>query len=168
MESFSQIVEIYGRVVRIIVYGVSAIAGVALIVTVITVFVDVIGRYFGEGIKGSIDIVRLTSIVAMGGAIPYTTAVKGHIAVEFLFRRLNKPLRIVLDTIIRLLMLALFLCIVYFMSKHGIALYKSGEVTPTAQIPIFWVPFWMALCFGITALVKVYHIFRPGKELIKP
>ncbi len=168
MEWYTEIIEGYGKVVRFIVYVISAISGIALLITVITVFVDVVGRHFGEGIKGSIDIIRLTSVIAMGGAIPYTTAVKGHIAVEFLFRRLSKSIRIILDTIIRLLILALFISIIYFMLKYGIALYNSGEVTPTAQIPIFWVPFWMALCFGITALVKVYHIFRPGKELIKP
>lgn len=168
MEAYRQILDIYAKVLRHIVYGIVGISGTALVLTVAIVFIDVIGRYLGSGIKGSVDYIRLTSAVAMGGAIPYTTAVKGHIAVEFLYRRLGKNLKIIFDTIIRVLMFVLFLFIVYFMIIYGLKLYNSGEVTPTAQIPVFWVPWWMALCFAVTTLVKIYHIFNPGKELIKP
>lgn len=103
-----------------------------------------------------------------GGALPYTTAVKGHIAIEFLFRRISKVQKVIIDTISRLMMLTLFILIIYFMIKHGLSLYRSGEVTSTVQLPVYWVPFWLALSFAVTSLVKIYHILHPGKELIKP
>lgn len=166
--SISNLVEIYGKGVRVLVYLLGVISALALLFIVIVVVADVIGRFFGNGIRGSMDYIRLASAVVLGGALPYTTAVKGHIAIEFLFRRISKMMKIIIDTISRLLMLTLFVLIIIFMIKHGLSLYRSGEVTSTVQLPIYWVPFWLALSFAVTSLVKIYHILRPGKELIKP
>ena len=166
--NFSNLMEIYGRGVRILVYLLGIISAIALLFIVIVVMADVIGRFLGSGIRGSMDYVRLASAVVLGGSLPYTTAVKGHIAIEFLFRRISKVQKIIIDTISRLMMLTLFILIIYFMIKHGLSLYRSGEVTSTVQLPVYWVPFWLALSFTVTSLVKIYHILRPGKELISP
>jgi len=164
----SNLIEIYGKGVRILVYLLGIISAIALLFIVIIVMADVIGRFLGSGIRGSMDYVRLASAVVLGGALPYTTAVKGHIAIEFLFRRISKVQKVIIDTISRLMMLTLFILIIYFMIKHGLSLYRSGEVTSTVQLPVYWVPFWLALSFAVTSLVKIYHILHPGKELIKP
>ncbi len=166
--TFSSLIEGYGKGVRVLVYLMAFISALALLFIVGIVVVDVIGRFLGSGIQGSMDYIRLASAVVLGGALPYTTAVKGHIAIEFLFRRIRRTFKIVIDTISRLLMLTLFVLIIFFMIKHGLSLYHSGEVTSTVQLPVFWVPFWLALSFMVTSLVKIYHIFRPGKELIRP
>ncbi|HOK09864.1 MAG TPA: TRAP transporter small permease [Candidatus Hydrogenedens sp.] len=165
---WTRFVEGYGKGVRFIVYGMGAISACALLFIVAVVVIDVVGRIFGKGITGSFDFVRLLSTVVLGGALPYTTAVKGHIAIEFFFRRVGKKWRVFIDTISRLLMLILFISVIAVLIKHGFSLYASGEVTATVQLPIFWVPFWLALSFGVTSLVKIYHILQPGKELIKP
>ncbi|MGC8738050.1 MAG: TRAP transporter small permease [Candidatus Hydrogenedens sp.] len=166
--SISNLIEMYGKGVRILVYILGIISALALLFIVIVVMADVIGRFFGNGLRGSMDYIRLASAVVLGGALPYTTAVKGHIAIEFLFRRISRVLKVIIDTISRLMMLTLFILIIVFMIKHGLSLYRSGEVTSTVQLPVYWVPFWLALSFAVTSLVKIYHILRPGKELIKP
>lgn len=167
-DNISHVIEIYGKGVRFLVYLLGVISAFALLFIVGIIMVDVIGRFLGNGIRGSMDYIRLASAVVLGGALPYTTAVKGHIAIEFLFRRISKTMKIFIDTISRLLMLLLFTLIIFFMIKHGLSLYRSGEVTSTVQLPVYWVPFWLALSFAVTSLVKIYHILRPGKELIKP
>jgi len=166
--SISDVIEGYGKGVRILVYLLGFVSALALLFIVVVVMADVIGRIWGSGIRGGMDYIRLASAVVLGGALPYTTAVKGHIAIEFLFRRINKTMKIVIDTLSRLMMLVLFILIIVFMIKHGLSLYRSGEVTSTVQLPIFWVPYWLAISFLVTSLVKIYHILRPGKELIKP
>lgn len=166
--NISNYIEGYGKGVRVLVYLLGIISALALLFIVGVVMLDVMGRFLGKGVRGSMDYIRLASAVVLGGALPYTTAVKGHIAIEFLFRRIGKTLKIVIDTISRLLMLLLFILIIFFMIRYGVSLYRSGEVTSTVQLPVFWVPFWLALSFTVTSLVKIYHILRPGKELIKP
>lgn len=166
--NISYFIEIYGKGVRFLVYLLSGVSALALLFIVVVVMADVIGRIFGKGIQGSLDYIQLASAVVLGGALPYTTAVKGHIAIEFLFRRISRTMKIIVDTLSRLIMLSLFILIIIFMIKHGLSIYRSGEVTSTVQLPKFWVPFWMAISFAVTSLVKIYHILRPGKELIKP
>jgi len=161
-------IENYGKAIRALVYIMAALSAVSLLFIVVIVMADVIGRFLGSGIQGSTDYIRLAGAVVMGGALRYTTAVKGHIAVELIFRRIGKWGKLIVDTISRILMLCLFIFIVIYLVKYGQSLYRSGEVTPTVQLPIYWVPFWLAASFGVTSLVKIYHILRPGKELIKP
>lgn len=165
---FEKIIELYGNVVRFFVYCLAVISSLSLLFIVVIVIADVTGRALGHGIKGSVDYVRLASAIVLGGALPYTTAVKGHIAIEFLFLRLSRSKRVIIDSISRIIMFVLFVCIVVFMVRYGISLYRSGEVTSTVQIPIFWIPFWLAICFFVTSLIKIYHLLRPGRELIKP
>ncbi|HOV32484.1 MAG TPA: TRAP transporter small permease subunit [Candidatus Hydrogenedens sp.] len=165
---FVKWIENYGTGIRALVYIMAALSAVSLLFIVVIVMVDVIGRFLGSGIQGSADYVRLASAIVMGGALPYTTAVKGHIAVELIFRRIGKRGKIIVDTISRLLMLCLFILIIIYLIRYGESLHRSGEVTPTIQLPIYWVPFWLATSFGVTSLVKIYHILRPGRELIKP
>lgn len=165
---FIKWIENYGKGIRVLVYIMAALSAVSLLFIVAIVMLDVIGRFLGSGIQGSADYIRLAGAIVMGGALPYTTAVKGHIAVELIFRRIGKRGKIVIDTISRLLMLCLFVLIIIYLIRYGNSLHRSGEVTPTIQLPIYWVPFWLAISFGVTSLVKIYHILRPGKELIKP
>ncbi len=79
-------IENYGKAIRALVYIMAALSDVSLLFIVVIVMADVIGRFLGSGIQGSTDYIRLAGAVVMGGALPYTTAVKGHIAVELIFR----------------------------------------------------------------------------------
>ncbi len=54
-------------------------------------------------------------------------------------------------------------CVIY-----GMTLRDRGQVTPTLQLPEFWVPYILAASFGMVCLITLYHLFHPGKELIKP
>jgi hypothetical protein len=40
-------------------------------------------------------------------------------------------------------------------------------VTSTIEIPIFWVPWVMAVAFGVTVLVVVFHLLYPGRDMMK-
>ena len=38
----------------------------------------------------------------------------------------------------------------------------------TLQLPVFWVPYVMAFSCAVVVLVTLYHLFHPGKALLKP
>ena len=79
----------------------ASISGASLLAIIAVTGVDILLRRFNLAVHGAIDIVELLSALCISFALPYTTAVKGHIAVEFLFRRFNRPAKLVSDSITR-------------------------------------------------------------------
>ena len=98
----------------------------------------------------------------------YTTAVKGHLAVEFFYHRLGRRGRVAADTLIRLPILALFSGFTWQLMVYGARLRSSGEVSLTLQLPVFWIPYVMAFACAQVVLITFYHLFHPGSPLLKP
>ena len=153
---------------RRLVLLLAAVAGMGLLTMMLVTCVDVILRKLGHPVPGTYDIVKMAAAVTLACALPYTTAVKGHVAVEFFFHRLGRRGQVVTDTLIRLIIMALFSLFTWQFVHHGAALRKSGEVSMTLQLPVFWVPYVMAFACAVCVLVTLYHLFHPGKALLKP
>ena len=68
----------------------------------------------------------------------------------------------------RLLTVVLFLVLAWQSVVYGNALKRGGEVSMTLQIPVFWVPYILGISCVLVALVTLYHLYSPGKEMIKP
>lgn len=143
-------------------------AGVAVLVMMGVTVADVVLRAFNIGIVGAYDIVRVAGVVAIACGLPYVTAVKGHIAIEFFYQNLNRAGRIIVDTVFRLAALLLFGFLVYKSIDYGISLYASGEVMPTLRIPVFWIPFLISFNLLLVFVAIFYHLLKPGKEMVKP
>ena len=41
-------------------------------------------------------------------------------------------------------------------------------MSPTLELPVFWVPYLLAASCGLVVLIKVYHLFHPGRSLLEP
>jgi TRAP-type C4-dicarboxylate transport system permease small subunit len=125
-------------------------------------------RQAGPSLPGAYDIVKVLSAVMIACCLPYTTAVKGHVAVEFFFHMLSHRKRIAVDTVVRIVGIALFGCLAWYSCVYGAMLYRSGVVTDTLQIPLFWLPYILAFSCGVVTLIKVYNMLHPGRLLIEP
>lgn len=143
-------------------------SGVAVLVMILVTCLDVVIRAFGGALTGSYDIVRVAGAMAIAFALPYTTAVKGHVAVEFFFHKLNRPGRVVVDSICRVLVIGLFVVLAWQCVKYGNTLRRNGEVSLTLQLPLFWVPYVISAALSVTVLVKIHNLLHPGREMIKP
>jgi C4-dicarboxylate transporter DctQ subunit len=146
----------------------AAVAGLAIAAMIAVTCVDVVGRWFGRPLTGTYDIVELLGAIAVAGAIPYTTAWKGHVAVDFLVRKLPGRLGRAVDVLLHLITIPMFALLTWGFVQYGIDLKASGQVTLTLRWPIFWMSYWMALCSAVMLLVLVFELVRPGKELMKP
>ena len=158
----------YSRVLRGLVLALALAAGACVCLMMLITCADVLGRAFGRPLTGAYDVVSLLGVLAIACGLPYTTAVKGHVAVEFFFLKLPRRARIVVDTVNRLLVCALFVALCGRSAQYGLDLLRSGEVTPTVQIPVFWVPLVIAASCGLVALVVLHNLLHPGKVLVKP
>jgi TRAP-type C4-dicarboxylate transport system permease small subunit len=130
--------------------------------------VDVVLRTCGYPMKGAYDVVRICGAVTIACALPLTTAMKGHVAIEYFFQKLNQTGRLIVDSLMRLIMIAVFLLAAYECVGYGQRFLRNSEVTSTIELPLFWVPWLMAAAFVVTALVVVFHLIYPGREMLKP
>ena len=128
---------------------------------------DVALRATGFPVKGAYDVVRICGVLTMACALPLTTAMKGHIAIEYFFQKLNRLGRLIVDSVMRIISIAAFSFAAIACIACGQRLLAAGEVTSTIEIPIFWVPWVMAVAFGVTAIVVVFHLIYPGRDMMK-
>ena len=155
-------------VLRWTTHAMAAVGGCAVAGIVLVTVGDVVGRRFGLPVKGAYDLVRVLGAIAMACALPLTKAVKGHIAIEYFFQKMGARGRAATDTLMRLVLLALFGLLAWQFVLQGNAFLESGEVTATLHMPMFWVPWLAALACLVTAGVTLWHLLHPGRSMIRP
>ena len=74
------------------------VAGVSILVMMLLTCADVVLRFFRHPIPGTYEIVGLMGTVGVAFALAYTTAQQGHIAVEFLVRKMPEKIQAVIAT----------------------------------------------------------------------
>jgi TRAP-type C4-dicarboxylate transport system permease small subunit len=144
------------------------LAGLGILFMMAVTCVDIVLRRLGSSIPGAYDLVRIAGGITIAAALPLTTAVKGHVAIEYFFHRLGRRGRIVVDSAMRVIQTAFFLFAAYAFLLRGNRLLRSGEVMPTLQCPIFWLAWVIAFMCLLTALVSLFHLLRPGRPLLRP
>ena len=155
-------------VLRWSIHALAAVGGCAVAGIVLVTVADVVGRQVGWPVKGAYDLVRVLGAIAMACALPLTKAVKGHIAIEYFFQKLGPRGRAVTDTLMRLVLLALFGLLAWQFVGQGNQFLASGETTATLHMPMFWVPWLAALACVATAGVTLWHLLHPGRSMIRP
>ncbi len=169
-----KMVDTYHYLLRCVVRGFAILAAISVVVmmgvTCFDVAVGILNRlgWCEWSFIGGFDIVKLAGAVAILGALPYTTAVKGHVAVEYFFHKLTQRGRVITDVGVRLLGIGLFGCLAWQNVVYGAMLHQKGVGTMTLKIPVFWVPYLAAVALGVMVLVIFYNMTHPGREMIKP
>jgi TRAP-type C4-dicarboxylate transport system permease small subunit len=150
------------------VVALAYVACASLMMMVLVTSAEVVLRIFRHSLTGAYEIVRIAAAITIAAALPYTTAIKGHVAIEYFFHKLGRRGRGVVDALMRLAGMALFGLLAWGCVDYGNSLRSKGEVSPTLQLPIFWVPYVLALSCVLVVLIKIYHLTHPGKPMIKP
>ncbi len=163
----NKILDVYSVILRYIVFALIFISGLSVIGMIIITCGDVVLRRLGVSLTGAYDIVKILSTVTLACALPYTTAVKGHVAIEYFFHKLGKRSRLVIDSVMRFVSTALFAFLGYRSFLYGAQLYSKGEVSQTLQLPVFWIAYLIGFCCFIMAMVIFYNLVRPYREMIK-
>jgi len=136
------------------------IAGIALTGMMGLTVADVSLRAFGRPILGSYEIVALMGALVVGFSLPFTSWVRGHIYVDFLLQKISRGPRLGFHFSTRILGIVLFSLIAWNLFKMGLDLQKSGEVSPTLQIPFYPVVFGVGICCLLQSLVLLGDIAK--------
>lgn len=162
------ILLIYRNILRRMVLGMAIMAGGGITGMMLVTCADVTMRASGRPIKGAYDIVRLLGLLTLVGALPYTTAVKGHVAVEFFFHKLPRIWQLIIDAVMRITTIGLFGLLSYQSWLYAMRLRLRGDVMATLPIPFFLAPVTLSVALALVVLVIIEQLVRPSKPLISP
>ena len=119
---------------------------------------DVVGRYFGYPIFGSVELVGFMATLAVALALPYTHQVKGHIGVEILVRLFSEKTQIIIELCTNVVSLALVGLITWRMGIYAKTIQASGEVSMNLELPEHLIIYAVTVCFfifGLTILLDI-------------
>jgi len=138
----------------------NVIAGVSITFLMLLTMADVILRTFRRPIVGTYELVAFTGALVIGFALPITSWGRGHIYVDFAVMKLPKKLQAVFNTATRCASIVLFYLIARNLINVGIDLQKSGEVSPTLQLPFYYVAYAVAISCFVQCLVLLCDIVK--------
>lgn len=160
----------YAYALRGILYALVFASGAGVFAMMGIICADVVCRlpWINKPFIGAYDLVRIAGAITLAAALPYTTAVKGHVAIEYFFHKLGRGSRLAVDSAMRLLSIVLFGFLGWQSLLYGRSMQNSGQVSQTLQLPIFWLPWFIGFCCFVVVGVIVYQLFCPKQEMMKP
>ena len=129
------------------------IAAGAIVAMMLLTSADVILRLFRHPIPGTYEIVGLLGAIAISFSLAYTSVEKGHIAVEFLFQKFHRKVRLFISAINDLLCFFFFGLLTWQTIVLASDLKQNGEVSMTLQMPLYPYVFGISIGCGLLSLV---------------
>ena len=151
MQSFWNMVQKIVNTMKTI--GTACLVGMTLLTCV-----DVVGRFFGRPIFGSVELVGFMATMAVAAALPYTHQMKGHIGVEILLRLFSQRVQTIIELCTNLLSVFLFALITWRMADYAYTMQQSGEVSMSLEFPEYLIIYLVSVCFLIFSLLILQDI----------
>jgi len=137
-----------------------AVGAFCLVVMMFLTCADVVGRFFGHPIFGSVEIVGFMAAISVAMALPYTHQARGHIGVEIVVRLFSDRTRKIIELTTNSLALLLFAVVTWRMALYTRTMKASGEVSMNLEIPAYLIIAVVAFCFLVFTLVIVQDLVQ--------
>jgi len=128
--------------------------------------VDVVGRYLGHPIFGSVEIVGFMATLAAAMALPYTHEMKGHIGVEILVRLFSEKTQAVIELCTHTVAFLLFSVVTWRMTVYAGTMQRSGEVSMNLEFPEHYIIYLVAFCFLMFTLTIMEDVLNNIRRLM--
>jgi len=141
------------------------VAVFTLLFVLAVTMVDVIGaKLFQQPLKASTELVGFGQLVAVGCALTASFVAGRQVTVEFLETWLPRKAGEAVKALAAILSLIFCVILIWQSYLYGVALARSGEITPSAQIPFYPFAYILAACFVSVALYFISRLTRQGGE----
>ncbi|MDJ0887755.1 MAG: TRAP transporter small permease [Desulfobacterales bacterium] len=117
---------------------------------------DIVLRLFRRPIPGTYEVVGFLGAVFAAFSLGYTSANRGHIAVDFIVQKLPPRAQTVIDGVNALVCAVLFGLLARQSMRYAADLQSFGEVSMTLQMPVY--PFVYGIAAGCWLLVAVLTV----------
>ena len=138
--------------------GAAALMGMMLLTCA-----DVIGRYLGRPIFGSVEIVGFLATLSAALALPYAHEMKSHIGVEILVQKLPQKTQAIIDLCTNMVAMVFFAIVTWRMFIYAETFRKSGEVSMNLEFPEHTIIYITAFCFLFFAMTIIEEIINAFK-----
>ncbi len=145
----------------------NVIGACALVFMMLLTVADVLMRAFGHPLVGTYEVVGLSLALVIGITIPKVSLDRGHVYMEIVLDKVARGNKDILNTFTRLICIALFLLIGYNLFTVANEFRRSGEVSPTIQLPAYPLAYAVGICCFIECLVffvQIVQIWRGEYE----
>jgi TRAP-type C4-dicarboxylate transport system permease small subunit len=157
----------FWRAIEWIMYKLRMVGAACLVGMMGLTCADVVGRFFGHPVFGSVELVSFMATLSVAMALPYTHKVSGHVGVEIIVRLLSERKQTVITVCTDILSLALFAIVTWRMVTYARTMQLSGEVSMNLELPQHYIIYVTGLCFLIFTLIilqELIHNFRKLKS----
>lgn len=137
----------------------AAVVGMMLLTTA-----DVVLRFFRCPIPGTYEIVSFLGAIMISFSLAATSINRGHIAVDFLAKKLPAGIAGIIERINTIVCAVMFVLITRYLLVYAADARRVGEVSMTLQIPVY--PFIYGIAAGCAILCGVFilQVIRPFAE----
>ena len=143
------------------ILGAAALVGMMLLTCA-----DVVGRYLGHPIFGSVEIVGYLAVMTAIMALSYTHEEKGHIGVEILVRHFPKRMQDGIEIFTHVIGTVLAGVIAWRMFLYAGTIRRSGEVSMNLELPEHVIIYVASFCFFVLVLTMVEDIVTAIKRIV--
>jgi TRAP-type C4-dicarboxylate transport system permease small subunit len=157
----------YEKVLRRLIAAMVGLSSIGVLAMIAVTFVDIVFRLLRLRFTGAVDMVQIAGAASIAAALPYTTAVNAHVAIEFVLHKLSHRGRFVMGSIIKMMTISFFAFAAHRSFLYGNDLRAHNQGTMTLHFPMCWMMYMIAVCLSVTVLVVFYSLLKPHKELIK-
>lgn len=141
--------------------GLSATIGaIGLLLEVVVILIDVIGRASGKPLYGSQDLITMTMVILVFGAMALCDRTGGHIAVDIFERHYPPALNRAIDVISALIGAVIFLALAWAVWESAKLSVMLNLSTNLLRLPKAW--FQWALC-GFAVLTALGMLLRAAE-----
>lgn len=146
----------------------AAIGAVGLLVEVGVILTDVVGRAFGAPLYGSQDMVTMTMVIVVFGAMALCDRRGGHVAVDVLERYFPDRMNRVIDILSALLGAVIFAALawaVWESAKLSVMLNLSTNLINLPKAWFQWALVGFALLTALGMLLRALELSVTGRDV---
>jgi TRAP-type C4-dicarboxylate transport system permease small subunit len=158
----------FWSVIDWIMYKLRTIGAACLVGMMSLTCVDVVGRFFGHPVFGSVELVSFMATLSVAMALPYTHKVGGHVGVEIIVRLFSERKQAVVGICTGILSLALFSIVTWRMVTYARTMQLSGEVSLNLELPQHYIIYVTGFCFLIFTLIILQELILNIRKLKSP
>jgi TRAP-type C4-dicarboxylate transport system permease small subunit len=155
----------FWSVIEWIMYKLRTIGAACLVGMMSLTCVDVVGRFFGHPVFGSVELVSFMATLSVAMALPYTHKVGGHVGVEIIVRLVSERKQAVIAICTGILSLVLFSIVTWRMVTYARTMQLSGEVSLNLELPQHYIIYATGFCFFVFTLIILQELILNIRKL---
>lgn len=133
----------------------AALGAIGLVIEMLVILVDVIGRAFGAPLYGSQDIITMTMVILVFGAMALCDRIGGNVAVDLLERYYPAWLNHFIDVLSALIGAVIFLALAWAVMESAKLSVMLNLSTNLLELPKAWFQYALSVLSVITALAMI-------------